>query len=112
VLADLGFQGCDKDTQDGIRELEIPYKRLADGVLTAEQQEYNFMLSRNRIIIENFFARLKGEFKIVKLPFQERIDTFEVVLEAAVWLTDFDISLRPLRSGELLPAAERQLEEG
>jgi hypothetical protein len=47
VLADLGLQGCDKDTRDGMKELEIPYKRPAGGVLTAEQQEYNFMLSRN-----------------------------------------------------------------
>lgn len=60
VFADSGYQGLDRLHQ----ATEIPYKKLKNKTLDADETEYNRALSRTRVVVEHIFSQLKT-FKIL-----------------------------------------------
>jgi len=61
ILCDSGYVGINST----IPEAQIALKKPAGGELTAEEKAYNKNLSHDRVIVENFFARMKVLFGIV-----------------------------------------------
>jgi hypothetical protein len=60
VLADLGYQGIQRNT-DGI----LPYKKRKTQPLSEEQKSFNKKHRSARVLVENFFGRMKNEFLAV-----------------------------------------------
>lgn len=59
-MADSGYQGV----HDINREMIIPHKKPRGGELSMEEKMNNKKLSQDRIIVENFFERMKIIFGI------------------------------------------------
>jgi putative transposase len=60
ILADSGYQGLQKKDKNAI----LPHKRRRKTSLTEEEKAYNKVLTSQRSLIENVFAKLK-KFKIL-----------------------------------------------
>ena len=102
ILADLGYQGV----QHEYSEIELPFKRQPGKELTREQEIYNNELSSDRLIVENYFGRLKAYYKILTRPYRGSIDSFKSVIRIAFALTNMRIKSAPLRAGEHQPEIE------
>jgi transposase len=75
LLADSGYQGLAAlQKADAVM---IPFKSRKKQPLSDEQKEYNRQLSRQRIVIEHVFARLKV-FKILAHRYRNRRQCFEI----------------------------------
>jgi hypothetical protein len=61
ILVDLGYMGIRRT----IPEATLPYTRLPHQELSPEQVEFNRILGRNRMLIENFVGRWNGLFRII-----------------------------------------------
>lgn len=92
ILADSGYQGC----QDVYPELVIPYKKRPGGQLSEDQKNFNHDLSRDRIIVENFFGRMKTLFGVLKV-FRGTTEQLQILLPIIVCLTNFYIERHPRR---------------
>jgi hypothetical protein len=55
LLMDLGFQGAEHDCQSAI----LPYKKPKNKELSLLQKSINKSISKNRVLIENIFSRMK-----------------------------------------------------
>jgi hypothetical protein len=62
ILADKGYTG---DMGSGTVVLVIPHKARPGVPLGPHERRENAVLSRNRVIVENFFGRLQGKFAIM-----------------------------------------------
>ena len=93
VMADLGFQGI----QHNVRAV-LPIKKRPRSELLSAEKAYNTRLAKRRIIIENFYARLKRKFRIMSVIFNLDKDLYPNIFYSCACLVNFDISRRPLRA--------------
>ena len=99
VLGDSGYQGLANEIPGGV----TPHKKPRNGELTEQQQQENSVIGRNRIIVENWFGRHKILWAICAGTFRQDIRRYEAVWGFCAALTNFHISLHPLRANEHLP---------
>jgi len=52
---------------------------------------------KERILVENFFGRLKMLFKITREKYRGKLEHFDVFLDCCLGLANFHISSHPLR---------------
>jgi hypothetical protein len=71
VYVDSGYQGI----QDIHRESEYPYKKPRKGELTDEEKEYNTVLSRFRVKVENVLGDIKT-FRIISDRYRNKLKRF------------------------------------
>ncbi|MBW3058820.1 MAG: IS5/IS1182 family transposase [Spiroplasma poulsonii] len=71
LIVDSGYQGIQKNHNNVL----IPTKKTKKNPLNKEQKQYNRLVSKMRIIIENIFAILK-KFKIITEKYRNRIKRF------------------------------------
>ena len=98
VAADGGFRGIDKLLPRSM----VPHRRVR-GVVTPAQQGENRRFGRQRIIIENFFARAKGLWKIIAVPYRGKVENMQYILPCCIWLTNEYNKDYPLRGPEWDP---------
>ena len=99
VLGDLGYQGLAHEVVGGV----TPHKKPRGGELTEAQQQQNSVIGRNRIIVENWFGRHKVLWAICAGTFRQSQRIYEPVWGFCAALTNYHISLHPLRADEHIP---------
>ena len=93
VMGDSGFQGL----QHNVRAI-LPKKRPPNGHLTASELTRNRTIASSRVIVENFYARLKNKFAIVSHVFKLDTSQFEKIFICCASLTNFNLLSFPLRA--------------
>ena len=91
VLGDTGFVG-----QVPIPMI-LPFKQPINGVLTRQQDEFNLTVARERVLIENFFGRLKVKWPAIEKAVRVQVDRLASFVRIVVALTNLDLKARPLR---------------
>ena len=99
ILGDSGYQGMAHEVLGGV----TPHKKPRGGELTEQQQQENSVIGRNRIIVENWFGRHKVLWAICAGTFRQNHHLYEPVWGFCAALTNYHISLHPLRADEHLP---------
>ena len=94
VLFDRGYTGVQKTFQEAV----VAIRRVKGKELTKRQEEINDKIKEDRIIVENFFGRLKTLWGIVVNPMRMNIDLAMKIAEVCVALTNFHIKFNPLRA--------------
>lgn len=94
VLFDRGYTGVQKIFQEAV----VAIRRVKGKELTKRQEEINDKIKEDRIIVENFFGRLKTLWGIVANPMRVDIDRAMKIAEICVSLTNFHIKFNPLRA--------------
>lgn len=112
ILGDKGYQNSESDI------LVTPYKgNTAD--LTREQLIFNQNLGQVRIIVENFFGRLKSRYEIMSSVFRGGRETYENYFIICCALVNFEqiVCDHPLREDDsifykkMLVTMERKIKE-
>ncbi|RHY26518.1 hypothetical protein DYB32_007536 [Aphanomyces invadans] len=93
LLADKGYQGI----HEYVRGL-TPTKRPLHGQLTFEQVAANERLSSDRVIVENFFGRLKTLWGLVSNQYSWKKEEYNIFFQTCVALTNVHIRFNPLRN--------------
>jgi hypothetical protein len=75
----------------------LPHKKVAGGQLTADQKRENQILSRDRILIENFFGRWKTLFGVCHELYRGGLKSLSKIVRATIAMTNWYIRRRPLR---------------
>jgi len=97
AILDLGYKGIKKDYPK--LNCEVPFKRQSPGrgkrgvkaqELTVEQKAFNSRLSRDRIVVEHTFSRLK-KFHIWADEFRNRLKHYDVMTDVVCGLLNFRI---------------------
>jgi hypothetical protein len=89
MLADKGYIG---QVQSGSITCLTPKKKPKNSLLGNSDRRNNRNISGQRVIIENYFGRLKQKFHIMSLRFRTERDDFNVYFETCCALTNFEIS--------------------
>ena len=90
AIADKGYQGAIE-----LLRMILPKKGKK---LKREDIERNKKISKNRIICENFYGRLKKLFKIMEEKFRWDENMYGTVMQICVALTNYHIMKYPLRN--------------
>jgi hypothetical protein len=93
IMADLGYLGITRTCPGAI----LPHKRPARGELTSEQNQQNRILSRDRILVGNSFARWKMLFGICHEVFRGEIKLLGTIVRVTLAITNWHIRRHPLR---------------
>ena len=83
VLADLGFQGVQKQYEN----IHLPHKKPKGGELTQEQKKENTELAKQRVVCENAFAGVK-RYNVISDIYRNRISKFEdklILTASGLW---------------------------
>lgn len=92
ILADMGYIGLQSDIR-----IITPEK---GNNLSSEQIARNRAICKNRIIVENFYGRKATLFKVSREKFNRSEVNFKIVDNIMVALTNFHISIYPLRKDQ------------
>ncbi|KAJ6253568.1 hypothetical protein M0813_12981 [Anaeramoeba flamelloides] len=92
ILADKAYIGIQHNCQ-----AIIPIRKPRNRELTENEKSFNKRVSSDRILIENYYARLKNKFKILSYRYRGSITEYKKIFEICCALTNFDVQLRPLR---------------
>lgn len=90
-LADAGFTSCDRDLKGA--DAHTPCKKPPGGELTPLQREYNRLLSKNRMPVENEIGSAK-HFKRVSTIYNGSLDEFNREFNIAAGLANLRRMLR------------------
>jgi hypothetical protein len=100
VLADKGDIGVSGSARV---VLVTPARRPAGGWLTRDQLRANATIGSARVIVENFFGRLKTKFRILAGRWAQREDLYPTIFEVCCALVNYAIRSgggSPLRAEE------------
>jgi hypothetical protein len=88
ILADKGYIG-----NSGSPEVALvtPHRKPPLRVLTPEQQQDNAEIGSERVIIENFFGRMRTKFHITSGRWPHKEEFYPIVFEICCALVNFDI---------------------
>ena len=93
ILGDKGFQGLQNFMTNAI----LPFKKPKNRSLSLLQYEFNLKISKERILIENFFGRLKVLWTLFGSGYNGHFQYFSERFKVAVHLTNYHIKFFPLR---------------
>jgi len=93
ILADSGYTGI----TDSIPEAVVSLKNSPDRELTEDELAFNRSLASDRMIVENYFARMKTLFGIIAEDYRGDLFDLNELIQILVALTNFHISKHPLR---------------
>ena len=93
ILADSGYQGA----QHIYPEIIIPFKKPKNGELIEAEKEINQKISVDRIIVENFFGRMKTIFGCCHETIRVNRNLMDDLICINVCLTNYHIKKNPLR---------------
>ena len=94
LLADSGYIGLD----EVYYELITSKKKPPHGSLSQKDEETNQKLHSDRVLVENFFGRLKLVFKILDGKYRCSLDSLEHVVITCICLLNLKMKRQPLRS--------------
>ncbi|KAJ0390448.1 hypothetical protein P43SY_011509 [Pythium insidiosum] len=92
VLGDKGYQGFAEQVR-GIS----PHKRPPGGILSMEQQQFNDEVSHDRVVVENYFGRLKTLWNVIGSCWKWDRSNYDLFFECCVALTNVHVRFNPLR---------------
>ncbi|RHY33102.1 hypothetical protein DYB32_001845, partial [Aphanomyces invadans] len=92
ILADKGYQGL----QRRLRAI-TPTKRPPGGLLSMSEMENNDKIATDRVIVENFFGRMKTFWSIVSETYMWKRESYDLYFQTCVALTNVHIKFSPLR---------------
>ena len=95
ILADKGYQGAAARIC-----LLHPPKKPPGGSLTAGQELTNKIISKDRILVENYFGRMSTLWIIMSSKYKWSEGKYDLILRCCVALMNFHVSLNPLRASE------------
>ncbi len=95
ILMDKGYQGA----HQYVRAI-IPKKKPHGKMISIEDASWNATVSSDRIIVENFFGRLTKLWGIIASKFKWGEESYDALFRLCVALTNYHISLHPLRDEE------------
>ncbi|RHZ39952.1 hypothetical protein DYB31_008483, partial [Aphanomyces astaci] len=93
VLADKGYQGI----QHNVRAV-LPLKKPVGGILTFAEQAKNDRIASDRVIVENYFGRLKTLWATCSNTYRWSRKSYDIVFQACLTLTNVHVRLHPLRA--------------
>lgn len=93
MLVDKGYQGAGR----AVRTIQ-PKKKARGGVLDRDDLARNKAISSDRVLVENFFGRMCGLWNATYSTFKWNENRFDCVVRLCVALTNFHVSLMPLRA--------------
>lgn len=98
IMADKGYTGADRHCN-----AVLPWRtnRRGEQFNQALLRSRNQNISRNRIICENFYGRLKSVFAIAGEKYRGSLSEYTLFHDLAVALTNFHITLHPLRQTDI-----------
>ncbi|KAF0723607.1 hypothetical protein AaE_009854 [Aphanomyces astaci] len=95
LLADKGYQGLHR------RVCAItPAKKPAGGMLSHAELVQNDKIASDRVIVENFFGRLKTLWSIASDKYAWKRENYDMFFQACVALTNVHIKFLPLREDD------------
>ncbi|KAF0715653.1 Aste57867_3280 [Aphanomyces stellatus] len=95
VIADKGYQGI----QHAVRAV-LPFKKPVSGVLTFEQERTNDRIATDRVIVENWFGRLKTLWGVCADSYRWNRQGYDVVFQTCAALTNVHVRFNPLRASD------------
>ena len=103
ILADKGYVGLEEEVR-----IITPHK---GSNLTAEESNYNKKLGADRVLIENFYGRLKLCWGLIRNKFKGSHVNYDTLFEIACGLTNVLLKYSPLRAedGEYYRALENEI---
>jgi hypothetical protein len=93
LLADKGYQGA-----DAFVRAYVPKKKGTKRLYSQMDEEGNSKLRRDRVIVENFYGRATSLWNVLREKWRWDHETFDMVQRVTYALTNFHISLHPLRA--------------
>lgn len=94
LLFDKGYTGINRDMPQAI----VVQKRPRGRPYNEQEIQFNQRVEADRVIVENYFSRLKGKFLIFFYPFRGNIDMHIFFAKIGIALTNKDILDNPLRA--------------
>lgn len=94
LLADSGYVGLD----EVYYELITCKKKPPMGTLSQKDVEVNTKLHSDRVIVENFFGRLKVTFGILANPYRCSLNSLEDITITCICLLNLKLRRQPLRA--------------
>ncbi|RHZ28019.1 hypothetical protein DYB31_012287 [Aphanomyces astaci] len=95
VIADKGYQGIQR-----VVRAVLPKKKPAGGILTLEDIRSNDRIASDRVIVENFFGRMKTLWAVCGETYRWSRDNYDVLFQTCMALTNVHIRLHPLRADD------------
>lgn len=96
VLADSGYQGISNDVPGAV----TPRKKQRNQERTAGDIAFNKIITHRRIIVENWFGRLKVLWAIMFQCYRLKLSFYDDLWKFCAAITNFHIMHHPLRSNE------------
>lgn len=97
LLADSGYIGLD----EVYYELIVCKKKPLRGELSQKDEETNSKLHSDRVLVENFFGRLKTIFGILASPYRCALNSLDDVVITCICLLNLKLKKQPLRNPPL-----------
>ena len=107
TLADAGYQGLANILNGAV----TPFKKPKNGSLTDDQIRANKKISHRRIIVENYFGRLKVLWKIMAIKFRLKLSLYDQIWGFCAALTNAHIHYNPLRENYVSSSTSSSSEE-
>lgn len=92
VMVDSGYQGLQH-----LVPCILPFKRRRGQALTPQQMQHNRRVARRRILVENYYGRLKQRHRIMCDKYRGERGDYALYFRLCVALTNFHVSFAPLR---------------
>ena len=93
LLGDSGYIGL----EDIYPELIVTRKRSKNKELSTEDEQWNSRLHSDRVLVENYFGRLKSVFGILARPYRGALNALEDVVITCICLLNMMLKANPLR---------------
>jgi hypothetical protein len=93
IMGDLGYVGIARTCPNAV----LPHKRARGGVLSDQQKSDHRTLSRDRILVENFFGRWKSLFGICGGKYRGDLKLLSQIIRSTIAMTNWYVGKHPLR---------------
>ncbi|RHY23469.1 hypothetical protein DYB32_009185 [Aphanomyces invadans] len=93
VLADKGYQGIQRDVR-----AVLPTKKPPRGVLTSDNVRRNDRIASVRVVVENWFGRMKCLRAVCSDIYRWSRKSYDVVFQTCAALTNVHVRFHPLRA--------------
>lgn len=93
LLVDSGYQGLQHSLP-----CILPFKRRPTRPLTADQKRHNRRVAKRRVLVENYYGRLKRRYRIMTDKYRGEHSNYEMFFKLCIALTNFHVAKHPLRN--------------